>query len=45
MFLLVTFHDAISVAVPQIIDLLKDKDSDVQSCGAVTIGQLAKHCM
>ena len=44
-FLPVTFHDAISVAVPQIIGLLKDKDSDARSHGAVTIGKLDKHCM
>ena len=45
MFLPVTFHDAISVAVPQIIGLLKDNNSDVRSHGAGTIGNLAKHCM
>ena len=45
MFLPVTFHDAISVAVPQIIGLLKDNNSDVWSCGADAIGELAKHSM
>ena len=44
-FLPAAFHDAINVAVPQIIGLLKDNNSDARSHGAITIGKLAKHCM
>ena len=39
------FHDAISVAIPQIVDLLKDSNSTVQVYAASTIGRLAEHCM
>ena len=39
------FHDAISMAIPQIVDLLKDNDSDVRFHAVSRIGQLAEHCM
>jgi HEAT repeat protein len=42
--LLATFHDVIRGAVPQIVDLLKDKDLSIQSAGANAIGKLAEHC-
>ena len=45
MFLLATFYDAISVVVPQTVDLLKDNDSDVWSNCIGALGQLAKHHM
>ena len=45
MFLLATFHGAISVASPQIIALLKENNSYAQGHGVGTLGQLAKHCM
>ena len=45
MSLLATFHGAISVAIPQIIALLKDSNSYARGHGVGTLGQLAKHCM
>ena len=39
------FYDAISVAIPQIVDLLKDEDRAVRVYAQRTIGTLAKHCM
>ena len=44
-FFLAVFHDAISVAIPQIVDLLKDVDRAVRAYAERTIGTLAKHCM
>ena len=44
-FFLAVFHDAISVAIPQIVDLLKDEDRAVQVYAERTIGTLARHCM
>ena len=44
-FFLAVFHDAISVAIPQILNLLKDSDSDVRFHGAHVLGRLAEHCM
>ena len=45
MSLLATFHDAICVAFPQIITLLKDNNSFAQGHGVGTLGQLANHWM
>ena len=42
MFLPAIFHDALSL-VPQIVNLLKDNNSDVRSNCVGALGQLAKH--
>jgi HEAT repeat protein len=42
---LAAFHDTIQGAVPQIVSLLKDSHTFVQSASARSIGQLAEHRM
>ena len=40
--ILATFHKMIEDAIPQIVNLLKDSNSNIRSAGANTLGKLAE---
>lgn len=37
------FHDAIRVAIPQLVELLKNEDPDVRSSATTAIGHLGEN--